>query len=751
MTSSRGGPRFCIGAYQLVERVGAGRTAQVYRAITEDGRTVAVKMLAPEAEVDDPAALARFRREIEALGKMQHPNVIELLDHGVDQEFGPYFVTPFLKGQTLRQLLAACPVCPEAALVLLHHLLQGLGAMHEVGLVHRDLKPENVLVTPDGRLVIIDLGLAYMKEQTRHTDAGFIAGSVPYMSPEQIDGRELDPASDIWSVGVMAHEWVTGERPFYRERQSEEVAAILAGAPRLVAAEDRRVSPEYADLVARCLRADPAERPRTATELGLIVAGQIDWVPFDRLDRELAVLITDPIGYQGQVSGFRVRNLAEEAHRRLGAGEVFEATRVLDRALAYAPGDPGLLALVERAARPAQLATARAPRVGRFGSLLLGVVITTAFAGVASGLGWLRPQRLEPGGALRRPSAAPWPDRTTRALGGKLAPIPPEALSDDDPPLEEELHMLVAPRGEPILGPRALGSAIPEEVLERAEERLHEDRSDLEAALDRAVALLVLGRTADGLAALTALREEGALTTRGWLLAGHVAARLGQFGEAERAYSRALVDDPYHPEALRSRGVLRRRLGETRSGYLDLASAVALSSEDQAAIVELAQVYRHAGRLASARPLFEQLVRLAPAQAESWLALAALQEPPEALASVRRALELDPVSMRGYHELCILLSGAGKPEADPACSRALALLPRSPALWMARAQVRVRAGSYEQALADMTQAIRLDPENPRYYMNRYLANSRAGHAKAAQADLEVACRLGQRTACVAFQ
>jgi len=360
---------------------------------------VAVKLLAPQAELDDPAARARFDREIRILAGMRHPNLVELLDHGVDPELGPYLVMPHLSGATLRELLAGVRLCPEAVLLLLAPILSALDALHGVGLVHRDLKPENIMVAGDGQVKLVDLGLAYGQGYTRYTDEGSVVGSVPYMSPEQVEGGAVDAASDIWAVGVMIYEWMTGKRPFERARPAEEAAALLVGAFTPLASEDRRCGPALSALVGACLDRRPPARP-SARELGARCAALVDWAAADAVSVELAAVVADPAGYQSRVTGWRVSSLKRQAEEAIARSEGFAAFRVIDRALAYAPEDQALRELCDRAelteaqaastAAPVAPAPASVPRASRK-RLVIGSLVGLALVGALSAVAILQP------------------------------------------------------------------------------------------------------------------------------------------------------------------------------------------------------------------------------------------------------------------------------------------------------------------------------------------------------------------------
>jgi hypothetical protein len=371
-------PSIQLGPYQLHERIGEGGSGQVYRATGPTG-VVAVKLVGDPNDFDDAHA-ARFRREIAALTGLSHPALIALLDHGIDPELGPYLVLPMLAGHTLRDLLKGRAVCPEAALLLMLPIAEATAALHARGFVHRDLKPENAIAAPDGTITVIDLGLAWGEQMTRHTESGAAVGSIGYMSPEQLDGQQVDAAADVWAIGVMLYEAIVGKRPFARARPTEEVAATLLGAYAKLTAADRRTSEELAALVGACLTLDAKQRP----SIGVLVEqlrAQIDWT--DDVASERAAAIADPIGYQARVSAFRVRRLERTAREAIDAGKPFVALATCDRGLAYVPDHAALVELIAKA----ETATAGVPKpqpaVGPAPKSNTGWIIAATLVGVA--------------------------------------------------------------------------------------------------------------------------------------------------------------------------------------------------------------------------------------------------------------------------------------------------------------------------------------------------------------------------------
>ncbi len=264
-----------LGPYEIVAPIGAGGMGEVYRARdTRLGRDVALKVL-PATFSADPERLARFEREARAVASLSHPNILALFDFG-SHEGTAYAVTELLEGETLGDRLAGGPLPVRKATEYAAQVARGLAAAHDKGIVHRDLKPENLFVTADGRVKILDFGLARQDGPTldtsdtrsptlaRPTDAGTVLGTVGYMSPEQVRGQVVDARSDIFSLGCVVHEMLTGQRAFLRETGAETMTAILR--------EDAQSLPDgcppsLARVVERCLEKAPAERFQSARDL----------------------------------------------------------------------------------------------------------------------------------------------------------------------------------------------------------------------------------------------------------------------------------------------------------------------------------------------------------------------------------------------------------------------------------------------------------------------------------------------------
>jgi Tol biopolymer transport system component len=241
---------------------------EVYRARDERlSRDVAVKVLR-ERRQDDPDALRRFEREARLLCKLSHPNVLAVYDVG-EHQAGPYLVTELLEGRTLRELLGGGPLPPRKAVECAVAIAGGLFAAHERGIIHRDLKPENVFVTSDARIKILDFGLAKLtnsaaaaSDETTPDDTalGDVLGTAGYMSPEQVRGEAVDHRSDIFALGAVLYEMLSGERAFMGPTRVETLNAVLKEEPKELSVLVPAVSPALERVVRRCLEKRPEER-----------------------------------------------------------------------------------------------------------------------------------------------------------------------------------------------------------------------------------------------------------------------------------------------------------------------------------------------------------------------------------------------------------------------------------------------------------------------------------------------------------
>jgi tetratricopeptide (TPR) repeat protein len=267
-----------LGHYRIVEKIGEGGMGEVYRARDERlDRDVAIKVL-PEEVAGDPHRLARFEREAKAVAKLNHPNILDVYELG-DHEGRPFMATELLEGETLRERLSGTFLGWRKTTEIGAAIADGLGAAHEAGICHRDLKPSNVFITADGRVKVLDFGLARYEDAgagrdlthaptiTRQTDPGTVLGTVGYMSPEQVRAETVDQRSDIFSLGCVLYEMVSGQRAFTGDSAVETMNAILKEEPTDVSASGAELPPELAGTIRRCLEKRPQARFQSASDL----------------------------------------------------------------------------------------------------------------------------------------------------------------------------------------------------------------------------------------------------------------------------------------------------------------------------------------------------------------------------------------------------------------------------------------------------------------------------------------------------
>jgi hypothetical protein len=268
-----------LDRYEIVAPIGHGAMGEVYRARDSRlGRDVAIKVL-PAAYSSDPERLRRFDQEARAAGALNHPNVVAIFDVG-SHEGMPFVVTELLEGETLRARLAAGPLPARKALDFAEQIAHGLSAAHAKGIVHRDLKPENLFILKDGHVKILDFGLAKLVREegksagvadslvaTAMTEMGRVLGTVGYMAPEQVRGEVADHRADLFALGCVLFEMLSGRSPFHRESQVESMAAIVRDEMPPLPAEVAAEWPGLAPLLRRCVEKQAGERFESARDL----------------------------------------------------------------------------------------------------------------------------------------------------------------------------------------------------------------------------------------------------------------------------------------------------------------------------------------------------------------------------------------------------------------------------------------------------------------------------------------------------
>jgi len=330
-----------LGPYEILAPLGAGGMGEVYRARdTRLGRDVAVKVL-PAALATDPERLRRFEREARAASALNHPNILSIHDLGTHEGVS-YVVFELLEGQTLRERLSEERIPVRRAVDYGVELARGLAAAHEKGIVHRDLKPENVFLTADGQLKILDFGLATRvppeakqpvttaPTQTAATEPGVVMGTVGYMSPEQVRGQPADPRSDVFALGALLYEMLTGERAFAGATTADTMSAILREHPPEPSSRRPEATAALDRVVARCLEKNASERYQSVRDLGyalgepgLLVSAPVPVAPpAPRRRRWAAATVTGAAVllvalFAANVGGVRDRLLSSPAKHRI--------------------------------------------------------------------------------------------------------------------------------------------------------------------------------------------------------------------------------------------------------------------------------------------------------------------------------------------------------------------------------------------------------------------------------------------------
>jgi len=268
-----------LGPYEVVSPLGAGGMGEVYRAKDPRlGREVAIKVL-PATFSKDADRLKRFESEARAAGVLNHPGITAVYDFGTNPDDGsPYIVTELLEGETLRSRLSSGPIPVRKALDWAVQIARGLAAAHEKGIVHRDLKPENLFLTRDGRVKILDFGLAKLKvdddtgTQTdlrtiSGTEPGVVLGTMGYMAPEQVRGKAADRRSDLFAFGTILYEMLSGQRAFRGDTAADTITAILTREPPDISTTNKEIHPGLDRIVRHCLEKNPEERFESARDV----------------------------------------------------------------------------------------------------------------------------------------------------------------------------------------------------------------------------------------------------------------------------------------------------------------------------------------------------------------------------------------------------------------------------------------------------------------------------------------------------
>jgi serine/threonine-protein kinase len=403
-----------LAKYEVLEEIGHGGMATVYRAKDKRlAREVAVKVIHPHLR-DSPEVAHRFSVEARAVAKLRHGNIVEVYDVSGEDEPEQYLVVELLRGVTLRKLFqrraavgeeeARGPLPPEVAGALAIELLNALAHAHAAGVIHRDVKPENVIIehrtqaestppsdgSPHTRVLVklTDFGIAKLLDAQGVTSTGQVLGSPAHMAPEQIEGGEVDARADVFGLGVLLYECMVGHLPFEGNNPAQVLRRVLEGIYPSAEGERSTIGKTWSALLDRALAHDPQGRFADAAAMRDAIQAELARVGIDSPRAELEAWFDDPEGYETTHAKQLVERLCARAAEARKKGDALSAAADYNRALAYAPGDPGLLKIVGSMHR-AEVRARILKQAGRAAALmvLLGVVAfaaTRAFVGRSS-------------------------------------------------------------------------------------------------------------------------------------------------------------------------------------------------------------------------------------------------------------------------------------------------------------------------------------------------------------------------------
>src|SRR3954471_20566878 len=366
--------------YKLIEEVGQGGMAIVYRAQDETlKRVVAIKVLHQHLAAE-PESKARLEREAQAVAKLRHDNILEIFDYsGLDSQ-SAYIVTEFIDGQTLKQFLTGHPLRhPEIAALISIEVCGALAHAHGVGVLHRDVKPENVMVRKDGLLKLMDFGIAQVLDLERMTVTGQLLGSPAYMAPEIVEGKQLDFRTDVFSVGIMLYLLATGALPFSGKNPHEVLRRITEGKfpdPRLFG---RGVDQAMSRIITRALARRPEDRYPDVGPLADDLRAYLNDAGLGEVRSELRTFFADPAAYEAALPKRLAAALTAAASRHLTAKRSAKALELWNRGVGFDPKNVAVASALRRLEGRTRLKIATA---------------AVAIVAVAAGGAWLGVKKL---------------------------------------------------------------------------------------------------------------------------------------------------------------------------------------------------------------------------------------------------------------------------------------------------------------------------------------------------------------------
>ncbi|HEY6177717.1 MAG TPA: serine/threonine-protein kinase, partial [Kofleriaceae bacterium] len=412
-----------LDKYELLERVGQGGMAIVYRGIDRQlKRVVAVKVLHKHL-ADYQEARDRFEREAQAVAKLRHENIVEIFDYSgvaaAEAAGSSYIVTEFIDGKTLKQQITDRPITyPEVGAMVVLQVCRALAHAHAAGVLHRDVKPENIMIRGDGVVKLMDFGISHMVDLERLTVTGQLLGSPAYMAPEHVEGRQLDFRTDVFAAGIVLYQLTVGKLPFEGKNPHEVLKRI---------AECRFVDPRQANprignrlgrIILRAMAAQPADRFAAVGEMVLALEGYLEETGLgaDKVVGELGRYFQAPAAYELALKERMVDHLTRRGQDQLAADDRAAALDVFDRVLTIDPNNPRVLEILDGINR----------RKRRRANLL-----AAGFVAVLAVCAWMvhrnaQPPPADPPPRINAPGASPQVPRRTEVAHVEL----PETAAD---------------------------------------------------------------------------------------------------------------------------------------------------------------------------------------------------------------------------------------------------------------------------------------------------------------------------------
>ncbi len=350
-----------LDKYELLERVGQGGMAIVYRGLDRSlKRTVAVKILHKHL-ADYQEARDRFEREAQAVAKLRHENILEIFDYSAKVDSESYIVTEFIDGQTLKQFVTDRPMAyPEVGAMVMLQVARALAHAHAVGILHRDIKPENIMIRSDGVVKLMDFGISHMVDLERLTVTGQLLGSPAYMAPEHVEGRPLDFRTDVFAVGIVLYQLTVGKLPFEGKNPHEvlkRIAECKFVDPRIA---NPRIGNRLGKIILRAMAAAPNDRYPAIGEMVIALDAYLEesGLEAEKVTSELARYFKAPVPYEAALKERLVDHLTRRGQKLLAGGEQAPALDVFDRVLTIDPQNEKVLAILDGLNRRARVKTA---------------------------------------------------------------------------------------------------------------------------------------------------------------------------------------------------------------------------------------------------------------------------------------------------------------------------------------------------------------------------------------------------------